>query len=210
MCLKTFGSTAYWLANLSMKACISWEETGGGGGGGVGEGEGVGVGVGGAVGVGEGTEARPKTLPARYEAPQTIAVSMVKETAQRKYLRKDFIGPNYNTGGGGRKFSKRNFFLFFLGFGKAEAVFAPIAIRILLGNGTLQKLGNFGDESKEAHHILLYREKLGLGLKNDVFPGEAYLFGANCDHAHPADLFGRTKDGIFQGKLISMELGKEF
>src|SRR3972149_7113253 len=117
MCLKTLGSTAYWAANFSINAFISWEETGGGGGGvgegigvgvgvgvGVGEGEGVGVGVGGAVGVGEGTEARLKTFPARYEAPQTIAVSMVKETAQRKYLRKGFTGPNYNTGGGGENF----------------------------------------------------------------------------------------------------------
>jgi len=147
MCLKTWGLTPYWPANLSINAFISWEETGGGGGGvgegigvgvgvGVGEGEGVGVGVGGLVGVGEGTEARPKTLPARYEAPQIIPVSIEKETAQRKYLRKDFTGPNYNTGSRGRKFSKRNFFLFFLGFGKAEAVFAPGAIRILLGNGT--------------------------------------------------------------------------
>ena len=99
MCLKTLGSTAYWPANLSIKACISWEETGGGGGGvgeglgvgdgvglGVGDGEGVGGGVGASVGVGEGEEARLKTLPARYEAPQIIPASIEKRTVKRKYL----------------------------------------------------------------------------------------------------------------------------
>ena len=103
MCLRTLGSTAYWPANLSIKACISWEETGGGGGGvgeglgvgdgvglGVGDGEGVGGGVGASVGVGEGAEARLKTLPARYEAPQIIPASIEKRTTERKYLMKIF------------------------------------------------------------------------------------------------------------------------
>ncbi len=140
MCLRTLGSTAYWAAKRSIKACISWGETGGGGEGvggglgvgdgvglGVGDGEGVGGGVGASVGVGEGAEAKLKTFPARYDNPQIVPASIEKRTAKRKYLRKDFTAPNYSIRGGGKKFSKRNFFLFFLGFGKAEAVFAPIA-----------------------------------------------------------------------------------
>lgn len=95
MCLRTLGSTAYWPANLSIKACISWGETGGGRGGvgeglGVGDGVGLGVGDGEGVGDGVGAEARLRTFPARYEAPQIVAASIEKRTAKRKYLRKDF------------------------------------------------------------------------------------------------------------------------
>ena len=105
------GSTAYWPANLSINACISWEETGSTGGG-VGEGLGVGVGVGevegvgvgvGVVGVGEGTEARLKTLPARYEAPQMVPASIEKRMVKRKYLKKDFTAPNYSIRGCARR-----------------------------------------------------------------------------------------------------------
>ena len=58
---------------------------------GVGEGEGVGVGVAELVGDGEGVDARLKTLPARYDKVQTVAVSPRNKIRKKRYLKMTLI-----------------------------------------------------------------------------------------------------------------------
>jgi len=94
MCLRTLGSTPYWAEKRSIKACISWGETGGGGGG-VGEGIGVGVGVGVWVGVGDGdsmgVEATLKTFSDSFsEITQIVPGIAIKRSKRKKYFKKDF------------------------------------------------------------------------------------------------------------------------
>lgn len=125
----------------------------GGGGGGVGEGTGVGVGVGEGIGVGVwvgvgdgdsmGVETMLKTFSDSFsEITQIVPGIAIKRSKRKKYFKKDFTAPIIALEAGEKIFAEirrvqsleRDFFLAFLGFGKTEAIFTPVTIRILLRN----------------------------------------------------------------------------